>query len=407
MINIANKSWESLEAKDIKSFLTELESTDENFFFQFKDDREKPDKLIKEVSAFSNTYGGYVLLGVEDDKTINGCTAWTEERIHNTIYNGITPVPIFDVKSFCLDGKKIIILKIEEGNIPPYITNKGKIYIRVSSGSIPVDNSNNLVQLFEKRKDNLNRLRRKIELDPIIEHNLLPPGLCAYLDVGFSLTCSEETSFQKNFYTWDLSKTRAFLEELNSPYSMSQIGDAYLISFGLVLGGETDKGKLLPGGIQNFIEIMYDGSVKFRTIMLSDGEYQNRGKVNLFSSTSLAIIYEKLYETIISEPLDKIFLYAQKYEDLHVMRQFVPYYNTKGFLTNPKDIERYQNYNKRHIARYGNNLMIISNRIPKNDYQIYDKRWFQENGIPFNTNTIIQELFNTRFLNLGYIDSDI
>ena len=60
MINIANMSWDDLKAANVKDFLNELEDLNENFFFEFKDDREKPDKLIKEVSAFSNTYGGYV-----------------------------------------------------------------------------------------------------------------------------------------------------------------------------------------------------------------------------------------------------------------------------------------------------------------------------------------------------------
>ncbi|MGN0576922.1 MAG: helix-turn-helix domain-containing protein [Ruminococcus sp.] len=42
--------------------------------------------LIKEVSAFANTYGGYNFLGVDDDKTISGCAEWTEQRTHNAIY---------------------------------------------------------------------------------------------------------------------------------------------------------------------------------------------------------------------------------------------------------------------------------------------------------------------------------
>ncbi|QUC66914.1 AlbA family DNA-binding domain-containing protein [Aristaeella hokkaidonensis] len=406
MILIANKSWESLEAQDVKRFLTELEDIDENFFFEFKDDRESPDKLIKEISALSNTYGGYVFLGVGDDRTIRGCTNWTEERIHNVIYNGITPTPIFDVKSFCIDDNNtIIIIKIEEGNMPPYITNKGTIFTRISSGSMPIKESSTLLQLYNKREDMLKRLSRKIELEPICDRQFIPPNLCAYLDVGFSLTCSEETQFQKNFYLWDFSKTCELLEKFHTPYSISQLGDAYLISFSGIRGEENGISQLIPGGIHNFMEIMYDGSVKFRAIMLSKDDCSCVGKVNLFSSTSLAIVYQMIYETIMSEPLDQIFLYAHKYESLHVIRQFIPYYETDGFLTDKNEIEKYQNYNRKHKARYGNNLMIVSNRIPKTDFFVYDKRWFQMNGIPFNKSTIIQKMFSTNFLNLGYMDS--
>jgi len=71
MVNINNKPWDKLRFRDIEKFLSE--SGDENFFFEFKSDDEEPKKLIKEISAFANTYGGYILLGVNDDKTIGGC----------------------------------------------------------------------------------------------------------------------------------------------------------------------------------------------------------------------------------------------------------------------------------------------------------------------------------------------
>ena len=402
MINIANMSWDDLKAANVKDFLNELEDLNENFFFEFKDDREKPDKLIKEVSAFSNTYGGYVFLGVSDNRTISGCVAWTEERIHNAIYNLMTPVPIFDVKSFMIDEKKILIIKIEEGNNPPYITKHGKIYTRVSSGSMPINDTNGINQLYMKRKDRIQIISKKIELDPIVYTPLLPANLCGYLDVGFSLTCTEETQFQKNFYKWDFSKTCKLLEELKSPFSISCIGDAYLISFGAAIA---DGGQIIQSGIQNFIEIMYDGSAVFRTILLSESNSSNWGRVNIFSTTALSIIFQKIYRSVIIEPLEKIFLYAHKYEKLQILKQFTPFYKTEGFLSDQKEIAKYQDYNRRHIREYGNNLMIISNRIPKGDYIIYDKRWFQNNNIPFVTDEIINELFYTSFLNLGYMGS--
>ena len=80
MVNINNKPWDKLRFRDIEKFLSEAD--DENFFFEFKSDDEEPKKLIKEISAFANTYGGYILLGVNDDKTIGGCKKWTEQRIH-------------------------------------------------------------------------------------------------------------------------------------------------------------------------------------------------------------------------------------------------------------------------------------------------------------------------------------
>ena len=105
LININNKNWDKLRSSDIEKLLTGID--DENFFFEFKADDETPPKLIKEISAFANTYGGYILLGVNDNKIIGGCTKWTEQRIHTVIHDSITPTPNFDVKKFKVNGNVI------------------------------------------------------------------------------------------------------------------------------------------------------------------------------------------------------------------------------------------------------------------------------------------------------------
>ena len=87
MININNKQWDKLRFSDIEKMLAQTD--DETFFFEFKSDEESPAKFIKEVSAFSNTFGGYILLGIRDDKTIEGCKKWTEQRIHATLHGSI------------------------------------------------------------------------------------------------------------------------------------------------------------------------------------------------------------------------------------------------------------------------------------------------------------------------------
>lgn len=118
MININNKRWEKLRFSDVRKLLSGTD--DETFFFEFKSDDEMPQKLVKEISAFANTYGGYVFLGINNDKSIGGCTKWTEQRIHTTIHDSISPTPLFDVKKFRPNGKTVYVIKIEEGNMPPY-----------------------------------------------------------------------------------------------------------------------------------------------------------------------------------------------------------------------------------------------------------------------------------------------
>lgn len=119
--------------------------------------------MQENVCAFANTYGGYILLGIDDDKSISGCKKWTEQRIHATIHDSITPPPIFSVRSFNLSRKKIYIIKIEEGTNPPYVTNKGQIFERLGSGSFPIKDSYRLAQLDEKRHNLVERVKSKMK----------------------------------------------------------------------------------------------------------------------------------------------------------------------------------------------------------------------------------------------------
>lgn len=81
MININNKDWDELKSLDIRKFLER--NGEENFFFEFKGDNEEPSKLVKEICAFANTYGGYILLGIDDDKSIFARSQKNVRREHD------------------------------------------------------------------------------------------------------------------------------------------------------------------------------------------------------------------------------------------------------------------------------------------------------------------------------------
>ena len=113
MINIRGRQWNELTAVDIEKA---IEENDESFFFEYKEDAVQPKKLIEEISAFANTYGGYIFVGVADDKKITGCSQWNEQRIHITIHESMSPVPSCDIKRFVLSGNKVVfVIKVDEG----------------------------------------------------------------------------------------------------------------------------------------------------------------------------------------------------------------------------------------------------------------------------------------------------
>ena len=72
MIGINGKSWDEVKSSDIKSILERISGEDsifdESIFFEWKADKESSSKLAKEICAFSNTFGGYVFLGMSSGK---------------------------------------------------------------------------------------------------------------------------------------------------------------------------------------------------------------------------------------------------------------------------------------------------------------------------------------------------
>ncbi len=400
MVNINNKPWDELQIKDVQDYLSDPDSN-ENCFFEYKIDKVEPAKLVKEISAFANTYGGYIFLGVDDNKNIVGCTAWNEQRIHITIHNGITPTPQFDVKCFSADDKIIYVIKIEEGAMPPYITNKGDICERVSSGSCVVTESGKLNQMYHKRADQLVHIKSQIEL-PEVEAAKLPDNVFGYWDFGFSVVTSEQTNLQKKFYTIDLEPIAKYLREINPEFSITRVGYSYVFGMGSATV-RTQNGKVVPtaAGVHDFMEIMLDGSVRGRLLLIATPETADVDITSLFYYSSSFL--RKVYSLIFGDDYSEIFVYAQKYEKLTVLKQFVPFYKL-GTEDSESDKNKYREYLENHKRKYGNNLIMTSSRIPKSDYVIIDRKYFDELNIAYNTGNLYRELFYSAFMNLGYID---
>ena len=360
MININGKQWDQITKEDIEILLEG--DNDENFFFEYKNDDVDNKKLIKEISAFSNTYGGYIIIGVDDDKKISGCSKWNEQKIHTTIHDSITPIPNFDVKKVSIDEEKnIYIIKIEEGSHPPYITNTGKIYERVSSGSFPINESSKLIQLYYKREDQNKKIKSKIEIDDINNVNNLPNNLCGYVDVGFSITVNDSKKLQKKIFNIDLEELSKEIKKDNKYYNVTRVGYSVVIVLGKSECTQNGNKVLTNAGINNFIEIMEDGSVRCRAILSAD----ENNKVNI-SNMLILIYFKEVYAKIIGEEIYKDFISAYKYEKLTVLKQFEPYFNFDN--NQPKEeIEKFETYMKNHLEKYGENLIITGNRIPKSE----------------------------------------
>lgn len=394
MININNKPWDKVRKSDIIEHLNKLE--EETFFFELKCDEVASDHFIKEVSALANTYGGYIFLGVDDNKQIKGCRKWTEQRIHSVMHDCITPTPNFDVKSFKIEEHKIFVVKVEEGIAPPYITNKGNIYERISSGTFVIKDSSRLSQIYYKNEKQLKNIEQKLSIEPIPLNNQAT-NLCAYLDFGFSTNYSEPAKLQKGFFTYDFDSICNYLDSTQNEHSISRLGSSIVISYGELM---KDSGDFFVAGLHNFMEIMLDGSVKGR-IILPATTGKSSTLVDIYSLIDTTSVFENIYRIFFDETYFKNFCSAYKYEKLTVLKQFTPYYKMSP---NSSESKIFNDYLINHKKKFGNNLIISSNRTPAFGFRTIDKTFFDNNQIPYNYTNLIKYLFPNSYVILGYID---
>jgi len=134
-----------------KNEILELISQGENSALEFKEAEVKVDSLANELTAFANTYGGSIVIGVSDLGEITGLKADFnyEEWVMNIARNNIVPATNITYQEEVLEGKKIAIINVEKGKDRPYQTLKGKYLVRVGSTNRQAS-QNELMRLFQQ-----------------------------------------------------------------------------------------------------------------------------------------------------------------------------------------------------------------------------------------------------------------
>lgn len=100
---------------------------------QFKADIDS-DSLAAEMVAFSNAYGGYLLLGIDKHGKIQGLTFHQIEVLNQSISNAarqkVQPPILPLTKNVSIDEKTVIVVYVPKGNSKPYCTNKGVYWMK-------------------------------------------------------------------------------------------------------------------------------------------------------------------------------------------------------------------------------------------------------------------------------------
>jgi len=167
-MNLLNLSINKISFNDVIDFCQE--KVIEGIQLEYK--REIPAKgLAKFFASMSNTRGGLIIIGVEEDSRTGLPEKWEGvengskliERINQYVAQ-VDPLPSYDMSQTDeKEGRSFILIRIFEGdNTPYYVQNDPNIWIRTGNISNPIDIASKEIQeiLFKKR-ENAELLRNK------------------------------------------------------------------------------------------------------------------------------------------------------------------------------------------------------------------------------------------------------
>ncbi len=116
--------------------LRERVSRWEDLHTEFKERIDNPDDLAASLVAFAKTDGGQLVIGVTRDRAIVGVVDADAEhrRVDVIAYNNCEPLLTVIQESIDLGDKKVVVVNVPKGTQRPYRTNRGRYYVRTTSG---------------------------------------------------------------------------------------------------------------------------------------------------------------------------------------------------------------------------------------------------------------------------------
>ena len=134
--------------------LIDLLSRGEDSRQQFKTDINNADALAAEIVAFSNTAGGRIFIGVNDDGSVRGLSGADVARLNMLIANvasqvvrpAVTPL----TENVPHPAGTVLVLSIAEGVNKPYMDKNGAIWVKNGSDKRRATSREELQRLFQQ-----------------------------------------------------------------------------------------------------------------------------------------------------------------------------------------------------------------------------------------------------------------
>lgn len=207
--NPFDKEISQLDKSDLNKLIEK--EVAEGWYIEYKENFPSSNKIGHSIAAFANSDGGWYIVGIKANQDnvaelINGFDLITnrnpKEKIRDIIKTHISPVPFFESKLIELsDNRAILLIHVERGTNPPYITRDGKIYQRVGEGSypIPLIDHYSIQKLFERTNEFANRINM-FSQNPFTMSELQSNQRHCFLEAYF-MTFPLDSFYFSNFYT--------------------------------------------------------------------------------------------------------------------------------------------------------------------------------------------------------------
>ena len=182
------------ETQYIHRLVAEGEHCHQDFKFEISDAR----KIARSISAFANTEGGRLLVGVKDNGKIAGVRSEEEiYMIEAAAQMYCQPQVEIETKTYIVEGKTVLEIDIDEATTKPIYAldeeNKPKAYIRIADENILATPVHLRVwQHAKKERGTLLTFTEKEQnlLSILKEHELLTLNQCCkYCKTSRPITC--------------------------------------------------------------------------------------------------------------------------------------------------------------------------------------------------------------------------
>lgn len=164
-----NKSLSDVTFTDIEDLMTNR--IEESEILDYKDRSIEDNNVLKEVTAFSNSRGGYLIYGIEESgrggypESINGIeNSYNSERLEQLIISNIMPrINVQIKKIFIPDSERmILVLRIPEGQNKPYFNNRANKYYKRYNFEAKEMSESEIEALYRERFFGVSRLSQYI-----------------------------------------------------------------------------------------------------------------------------------------------------------------------------------------------------------------------------------------------------